>query len=131
MNENDPYPTTPPEPETNATFVPPPDEQARLAATAGSVTVPGFAIDSTLGHGAFGVVYKAKQAGLNRVVALKMLIAGPYASPATLRHGSYWKRSRSPHWSTRTSSGCSRSARAAGTPISRWSSSPTARSRTA
>jgi eukaryotic-like serine/threonine-protein kinase len=43
-------------------------------------SVAGYDIISTLGRGAMGVVYKARQRGLNRLVALKMILSGDHAA---------------------------------------------------
>src|SRR6516162_8813280 len=43
--------------------------------------VPGYEILGILGHGGMGVVYRARQIGANRLVALKMMRAVEHASP--------------------------------------------------
>ncbi len=43
--------------------------------------VAGYETVKILGRGGMGVVYLAWQTGLARLVALKMVIAGPHASP--------------------------------------------------
>src|SRR5258706_14773871 len=41
--------------------------------------IPGYQVESLLGHGGMGVVFKARHLKLNRSVAIKMLLSGAFA----------------------------------------------------
>src|SRR5262245_39731134 len=60
---------------------------AATSSGAGSppVAIPGYRLETELGRSGMGVVYKAVQVGLNRPVAMKMLLNGAWASPAEVQ----------------------------------------------
>jgi serine/threonine protein kinase/tetratricopeptide (TPR) repeat protein len=89
-----PDPPTPPAEGEPGTVPQAPDRVAAMIQAGQELLAPqgapearrilGYEVLGELGRGGMGVVYQARQVGLNRLVALKMIRAGSYAGPAEL-----------------------------------------------
>jgi len=60
------------------------DAKEPVVSQASLPVVPGYCLQAELGRGGMGVVYRAVQDGLQRIVAIKMLVAGNLASAGLL-----------------------------------------------
>jgi serine/threonine-protein kinase len=72
------------EADLDAIFPPPePDASAEAPTLKGAAfpNIPGYELEAILGRGGMGIVFRARDTRLKRLVALKMVLAGEYAGP--------------------------------------------------
>jgi WD40 repeat protein/serine/threonine protein kinase len=59
-------------------------QQPAASLATSALRIGSYEVLGELGRGAMGVVYKVRQIGLNRIAALKMILAGPHAAAEEL-----------------------------------------------